>query len=138
MPGATPRARFRILGLVLAVVAISAAAFLVAGLPAGRPWDRWALVCAVLACVAVGLFLNRFGCPRCGAYYLWQRYPMHVEQHWMPDRCRKCGLPSDTPYAEVTRLPAERIAELPGGPSPATAGPARESSGHDADSVDRR
>lgn len=133
LPGATPRARFRIVGLALALLAVLAGAFLAIGLPAGRPWDRWALAAAALVCVALGLFFNRFACPRCAAYYLWQRYPMHVEQHWMPDRCRRCGLASDTPYAEVTRLAPERIAELA-----RRLPPASESSDRDADSVDRR
>lgn len=133
LPGATPRARFRILGLLLAVLTVLAVIFLVTGLPAGRPWDRRALLCAILVCVGLGLFFNRFACPRCGAYYLWQRYPMHVEQHWMPDRCRRCGLASDTPYADVTRLPPERIAELASG-----AGPSGDSPDRDTEPLDRR
>lgn len=112
LPGSTPRARFRILGLILAALTAVAGSFLVLGLPAGAPWDRGALFTAAIVCVALGLFFNRFACPRCGAYYLWQRYPMHVEQRWMPARCRICGLSSDTPYAEVARLPPARIAEL--------------------------
>ena len=112
LPGATPRARFRILGLALAVLAVLAGTLLAIGLPAGAPWDRRALVLAILTCIALGLFFNLFACPRCATYYLWQRYPMHVETRWMPARCRVCGLPSETPYTEVTRLSPQRIAEL--------------------------
>ena len=112
LPGATPRARFRILGLALMALAGFTVALLVFGLPAGAPWDRLALVVAILTCVALGLFFNLFACPRCTTYYLWQRYPMHVEMRWMPARCRVCGLASERPYAEVTRLSPQRIAEL--------------------------
>ena len=103
LPGRTPAQRFRLASRWLAVLLCLAVGGLWLGLPAGAPWDRWSLLLAGLVCLALGLFLNLFACPRCGTWYLWQRFAMHVEVHWMPAACRQCGLPSTTPYAGVVR-----------------------------------
>lgn len=101
LPGRTPSQRFRLASRCLAALLVLMVVGLWIGLPAGAPYDRWSLLAAGLVCLALGLFLNLFACPRCGTWYLWKRYAMHVEMHWMPDACRQCGLPSVTPYADV-------------------------------------
>ena len=105
LPGDTPARRFTMMARLLAVSVALAVAGLWLGLSAGGPFDRWVLLAAGLVCLALGLFVNLFACPRCGTYYLWKRHAMHVEMHWMPSACRQCGLPSTARYAEVTRDP---------------------------------
>jgi hypothetical protein len=50
-----------------------------------------------IAYIAVGIWLNRFRCPRCGKLYYWRvELKGYIERQTKWRDCRHCGLPQDT------------------------------------------